>query len=159
MGKITEEEKLEYTKAQDSAEHYNTIMWTLINIGLGLSLLILYTATTGNSDYILKQPMLIFGLAILAYFSLIIHKSNINKLLKYDICKKIENKHPKKFIGQNNKIASGIIPYLILGIGKIFIFSIYFSSIKEIIVKNIILGLITIETAYILDYFLEELKL
>lgn len=97
---ITREIRLvEYQKAQDSAEHHNTIMWTLINVGIGFSLTILYLVWTQSLNILTKLVFLFTGTFVLFYFSFIIEKTNETKNLKYNICKRIEKDY--NFIGQN----------------------------------------------------------
>jgi hypothetical protein len=80
-----------YQKAQDSAEHHNKIMWTLIYVGIGLSLWILYSVLSKRDISVyLKFAMLFFGAFVLWYFNIIIEKSNKRKNQCYKICHDIE---------------------------------------------------------------------
>jgi hypothetical protein len=141
--KETEEERIkrevrliEYQKAQDSAEHHNNIMWTLINVGIGFSLTILYLAYT-NLEILIKLILLFIGSFALFYFSFIIESSNEMKNKKYDICKQIEKEH--NFIGQNNSIENLKISKMIDGM-KIFrlmkatLWILYVASIANLII-------------------------
>jgi len=90
---------IEYQKAQDSAEHHNNLMWTLIATGIGFSITILYLVWTQSLDIFTKLIFLFIGSFVLFYFSFIIEVSNENKRMKYNICKEIEKEY--KFIGQH----------------------------------------------------------
>ena len=98
---MEEKVSLEYQKAQDSAEHYNTMIWTLISVGVGLSLTILYIIQSQEQDPLLELVMSFIGLFVLFYFSYLIESANEKKKWKYHICKKIEREN--NFIGQNIK--------------------------------------------------------
>ena len=99
---------IEYQKAQDSAEHYDTMTWTLMSVGIGFSLLMLKVVILDLKesmnlliDILTLQGIILFlGTASLTYFGLLIRGANQKKLLKYEICKKIELEN-KGFIGQN----------------------------------------------------------
>jgi hypothetical protein len=94
---------LTYQKAQDLAEHYNTVMWTLIYIGIGLSLWILYLVWVKRPEISvgLKLVMLLLGSLILFYFSSIIEKSNEKKNRCFKICREIEKEERNNFDCQN----------------------------------------------------------
>ena len=47
---LSEKVSLEYQKAQDSAEHYNTMIWALTPVLLGFSIYILYLIYS-NEDH------------------------------------------------------------------------------------------------------------
>ncbi|MEK6947713.1 MAG: hypothetical protein AABX19_00565 [Nanoarchaeota archaeon] len=87
---------LEYETAQNSAEHYNTMVWTLISVGLGLSIIILNkivlekTETIIFDEIIAKLLLSIIGILIVIYFTMLIERANKKKCLKYKICKDIE---------------------------------------------------------------------
>jgi hypothetical protein len=108
MKKESEEDKIkrevrlvEYQKAQDSAEHHNNLVWTLTNLGIGLSLIILYVSWTDKSiDSYIKEGLLFIGCLIFMYFSSIIENSNKKKNEKYKLCQDIEKEYP--FIGQHS---------------------------------------------------------
>lgn len=91
--KITEEDSLIYQKAQDSAEHYNTMIWTLTSVLLAFSITILYLVSTNNYAILLNIILLLFGFFSLFYFSTLIELANETKCHNYDICKKIETEY------------------------------------------------------------------
>jgi hypothetical protein len=84
-----------YQKAQDSAEHYNNMSWTLITVGLGFSLTILYKSLTMEGAH-LKLGMLIVGLLVVRYFSYLIEGAQEKKEWKYFYCQKIEEESLKR---------------------------------------------------------------
>ncbi|MBS3070760.1 hypothetical protein J4407_00455 [Candidatus Pacearchaeota archaeon] len=143
---------VEYQKAQDSAEHHNNIMWTLIYIGIGLSLFILYKFYTEN--YPLEEEMLIFGMVILSYFSFIIYQSNLNKFLKYGICKEIEKKHKKYFLGQHTKTGSRVLSYFFLNVIISTLLYTYILSLPQKYVSFIYVGwfFIILQIFYVIEY-------
>jgi len=96
---IPERISLEYQKAQDSAEHYDTMVWTLISLGIVASALILYQVWSKNEYNPHGLLLLFMGAFILFYFSYLIESANEKKNLKYAVCKKIEREY--NFIGQN----------------------------------------------------------
>ena len=119
---------VEYQKAQDSAEHYNTMIWTLVSLGFALSLWIInnfYTNKSIEPDYLLLT--LFFGTFVLAYFSKLVEKANKNKNLKYDICKDIEEKYG--FVGKQHINTSGSSGIGIFRFITLFIFAGYFATI------------------------------
>lgn len=135
---------IEYEKAQDSAEHHNNSMWTLIYMGLGLSILILYVFWTIDTRVdsvkidLPKYMMLSFGSIILGYFSKIIEDTHKNKKIKYKICKEIEKKH--HFIGQHFKTKNQKnfnINFLRIIIIGIFIFYIVSVGLYSFILNNL----------------------
>ncbi len=79
----------EYEKAQDSAEHYNTIMWTLTPVLMGLSIYILYLVFSEDYNPNLKIGLLFIGAISLFYFSFVIETAHEKKKLKYGICKEL----------------------------------------------------------------------
>lgn len=95
---------VEYQKAQDSAEHYDTMIWIMIPILLGFSISILYLVFY-PSEFILpinlKLVLLIFGGFSLFYFGFLIESANQKKQYKYSICKDIEKKY--KFIFKQHR--------------------------------------------------------
>ncbi len=107
MDEIT---KLEYEKAQDSAEHYNTMTWTLISIIFVFSLLVLRTILLDiNSSgwqfsligkYTIINGILLVGTLSWIYFGYLIEGANQKKKWKYIVCQEIEKKN-KKFLGQH----------------------------------------------------------
>lgn len=101
---MDKEEKIliEYQKAQDSAEHYNTIVWTLMSVGIGLSLIILYKVHSQEQNPLLEMIMLFVGMFVLFYFSYLIESATERKMWKYYVCQRIEWENG--FIGQNRKI-------------------------------------------------------
>mgnify|MGYP001603190727 CR=1 FL=1 len=99
MKDIKNKSALEYQKAQDSAEHYNTMIWTLISVLLGFSLIILYRVNTDSINNQIKVVLLSIGTLSFLYFSFLIESANEKKLHKYKICKIIEKKYG--FQGQN----------------------------------------------------------
>ena len=100
---------VEYQKAQDSAEHYNTMTWTLISILFAFSLLILRTIlldinSSGWQFSLLGKWTVINGILLIGtlswiYFVYLIEGANQKKKLKYLICQEIEKKN-KEFLGQ-----------------------------------------------------------
>ena len=92
--------EVEYEKAQDSAEHYDTMVWTLISVGMGFSILILKTALLdiNKENLYLIEPfpflslLFFLGAATLIYFGHLIEGANEKRNFKYNICKKIELK-------------------------------------------------------------------
>ncbi len=98
----------EYQKAQDSAEHYNTMTWTLISVGIGFSLLLLKSAlfdVEGAGELLIDkltlQSLIFFlGSTTLMYFGMLVYGANQKKIFKYKICQKIELEN-ENFIGQN----------------------------------------------------------
>ena len=148
----------EYEKAQDSAEHHNSLMWNLIYIGIGLSLFILYIFLKGEIPSQLIRLFLVFGAIVLAYFSFIIHKSNIIKFQKYRICKEIEEKYKGKFNGQHRKIEEdNIISHLALFLIKSTIFYAYIIAIGDTL-GYILSVFIIFEVAYFIRYVWNENK-
>lgn len=104
QNEISKEVLIEYQKAQDSAEHYNTMTWTLVSMGIGFSLTILYMVVVLDN---IKNPLLnlialFTGAFVLFYFSFLIESAYEKKVFKYKICQKIERK--LGFIGQNCKV-------------------------------------------------------
>ncbi len=101
---------LEYEKSQDSAEHYNTMVWTLISIIFAFSLLILRTIlldinSSGWTFSLVGKFTIINGLLLIGtlswiYFGYLIEGANEKKKWKYFICQEIEKKN-KSFLGQN----------------------------------------------------------
>ncbi|HLD12715.1 MAG TPA: hypothetical protein VJB87_03930 [Candidatus Nanoarchaeia archaeon] len=82
-----------YEKAQDSAEHYNTMTWSLISILLVGSLTIFYSAFE-----IVRTPFIRFiffsgGLFILIYFHHLFIRADIIRLFNYKVCQKIEENY------------------------------------------------------------------
>ena len=153
----------EYQKAQDSAEHHNTIMWTLINVGIGFSLTILYLVwTTQNLDALTKLISLFIGALTLFYFSFIIETSNERIKIKYNLCKQIEKEY--KFIGQHSLIKDflgikngGI---MILRLMKLILFFMYLLSIIVLLTKVefnlfILIGVIFSIPAVIISMIIE----
>jgi hypothetical protein len=98
----------EYQKAQDSAEHYNTMVWTLFAVGVGFALIMLKVTLLDLKEEMnllvevltLKSLILFLGAASLTYFGSLIRGADQKKHFKYEICKKIELEN-KNFIGQN----------------------------------------------------------
>ncbi len=76
---MIEKQEILYQKAQDSAEHHNTIMWHLIYIGFGLSLWINYTVMSNMAKGIINTSsnllLLFFGSLTFFYFIRIIEIS------------------------------------------------------------------------------------
>ncbi|MEK6844604.1 MAG: hypothetical protein AABX83_04235 [Nanoarchaeota archaeon] len=107
---ISEEQMLEYEKAQDSAEHYNTMVWTLISLILAFSLLIIKTIlldinSSGWTFHLIGKWTIISGILLIGtlswmYFGYLIEGANQKKKWKYIICQEIEKRN-KKFLGQN----------------------------------------------------------
>ncbi len=91
-----------YEKSQDSAEHYNTMTWTLMSILLGFSLYILKLVWMEQNKVQLELMALYFGIGGLIYFSYLIESANEKKLLKYYICKYIKERY--KLIKQNQLV-------------------------------------------------------
>ncbi len=116
---------IEYQKAQDSAEHHNTMIWTLMSLGIALSLWILHISWTRKDlDPLYSLIILFFGAYILFYFSYLIEKANKIKKLKYDICKDIEDEFDffAKQHKKSNSKGSGIKLFTTI---KIVIFLFY----------------------------------
>jgi len=97
---------LEYQKSQDSAEHFNNMIWHLTSLLVGFSIIALYIYFKDfpNKDIIttketLRHLILIAGTISTFYVSYLIESSNSKKILKYEICKTIEKRYD--FIGQN----------------------------------------------------------
>ncbi len=131
---VPEKVLIEYQKAQDSAEHYNTMIWILTPVLLGFSISILYLIFSNNYNPIFNIFLLIFGSFSLFYFSLLIESANEKKLHKYRICKKIEKDY--KFYGNNRGIerlylAKNIIfnGMTLLRIAKIVLLFVYIFSL------------------------------
>lgn len=97
---------VEYEKAQDSAEHYNSLLWTLISVGIGLSLIILYKLPTEVPDPMIALVVIFVGMFTFNYFSNIVEAAHRKKCLKYELCKKIEKEWG--FYGHNLK--SDLVP-------------------------------------------------
>jgi len=99
-----------YSKAQDSAEHHNRIMWHLIYIGFGLSLWINYTVMTIMAKGIINTAsnliLLFFGSLTFFYFNKVIEISNKRRTDKIKFCAKYENNKFKKPSLPFNKIKS-----------------------------------------------------
>lgn len=126
-----EKDMIEYQKSQDSAEHFNTMIWILIPIFISIMGSILsYSYINTYPD--IKNGELItiilgIGLFTLTYFIVIIDGANNKKILKYNICKSIEQKY--NFIGQNKLVEKlpNIIPGMnIFRIGIYLILLFYF---------------------------------
>lgn len=169
---------IEYEKAQDSAEHHNNNMWTLIHIGLGLSVIILYAFWTIDTrvDYVKidlpKYMMLFFGSIILGYFGKIIEDAHKNKKIKYNICQEIENKY--HFIGQHSKTKNQknfninvlriiIIFIFIFYISSLFLYSFILNNLNQFSILHIIPGILiyTISIIFIVfevTYFWDNSK-
>ena len=96
---IEEKRMIEYQKAQDSAEHYNTMMWTLMALGIVGSLTILHIFWTNRPEITYSLMMLFVGVFVLFYFSYLIEGAHEKKKWKYKICKDIERDYG--FLGQN----------------------------------------------------------
>jgi hypothetical protein len=107
--------RLEYEKAQDSAEHYNTMTWTLIAAGIGLSLLLLKFTLfdlAGKeffqvNHYSLQNLMIFIGVFVIIYFRYLVEAADEKKRFKYGICKIIEERYD--FYGQNLKVSDLLI--------------------------------------------------
>lgn len=93
---------IEYQKAQDSAEHYNNMIWTLMSLGVVGSLIILHLFWTTEFEILYSLIMLFIGSFVLFYFSYLIETADEKKKWKYLICQKIEQEY--NFIGQNSGI-------------------------------------------------------
>jgi len=96
---------LEYERAQESAQHYNTMIWTLVSIGIAFSILILKTVLYEELktewiryNFLIGLITLFLGFYSLFYFGLLIEKANEKMRFKYDICKAIEEKHKKDLV-------------------------------------------------------------
>ena len=125
---------VEYQQAQKSAEHHNKIMWTLIHIGIGSSLIIFYTMLVAKIAVEAKIAILFFGALILFYFNKIIEKSNKTKNYMWDVCQKIEDETPNlrykihqgtKKLHSKEKLES----LAILRLGNSLLFFVYLISI------------------------------
>lgn len=127
--RLPDKVSLEYQKAQDSAEHYNTMIWTLISVGIALSLVILYKVLSEDLGHLLELTLVFIGTFTLFYFSYLIETANERKNFKYGICKKIEESYG--FMGQNKGVESLPISsnekgmYMLRWI-KLMLFCIYF---------------------------------
>ena len=107
--------KLEYEKTQDSAEHYNTMTWTLIAVGIGFSLLLLkFTLLDlleenffNVNNYSLQNLAISIGLFVILYFRNLVEGASEKKVFKYGICKIIEKEN--NFYGQNSEIDNLLI--------------------------------------------------
>lgn len=123
---------LEYQKAQDSAEYYNTMIWTLVSLVLGFSISIFYLVLKDNVEKLGDPTSIILlgaGSLVLVCFSILVEGANDKKILKYSICKEIENK--LGFIGQNLLTAHKNIFTTGLGMknlrrGKLLLLVLYF---------------------------------
>ena len=136
---IPEVSLLEYQKAQDSAEHYNTMIWTLISIGIGFSLLILKVVWFEDNDSLLELISLFFGFFSLFYFSFLIESANEKKLLKYHVCKEIETQYG--FIGQNfltDKLPLSKLKLKGIDIIRIIKFLLFFFYFGSVLVTGIV---------------------
>ena len=108
--KLNEMQMLEYEKAQDSAEHYNIMVWTLISIIFAFSLLILRTILLDiNSSgwtfslvgkFTVINGLLLIGTLSWVYFGYLIEGADEKKKWKHFICQEIEKRN-KDFFGQN----------------------------------------------------------
>lgn len=101
--------RTEYEKAQDSAEHYNQMIWILIPAFFGF---VFYIVANYDSLKIpfLDQPGLIMVASFALFFmGILVEGAHAKVLLKYNICKTIEKQ--MKFIGQNSLVDN-------LGIGQ-----------------------------------------
>lgn len=82
----------EYEKAQDSAEHYNTMIWILIPIMFGFCLYMIKFSLFEKGILLLFRAIaIIFGAAGLFFFSYLIESANEKKQLSYETCKRIES--------------------------------------------------------------------
>ncbi|MFA7708074.1 MAG: hypothetical protein WCX73_03930 [Candidatus Pacearchaeota archaeon] len=129
---MEEKRLVEYQKAQDSAEHYNSMIWTLMALGIASSLTILHIFWTNRPEIIYSLIMLFTGAFILFYFSYLIEGAHEKKRLKYSICKKIEKENG--FLGQNLETDNLLISRNKYGISifrimKITLFGLYFLTI------------------------------
>ena len=115
--KLSDKTLVEYQKAQDSAEHYNNMIWTLMSLGVAASLLILNKFWTDRPEILYSLVLLFMGSFILFYFSYLIENAHEKKEWKYGICKRIEKDY--SFIGQNFGVETLPISKLKMGM-KIF---------------------------------------
>lgn len=103
MNDLLQKRFIEYEKAQDSAEHYNTMCWTLTSLLLAFSISIVSILfnSLNNPNPTIYFKIILFGggLFSLIYFNFLIEKANAIKEIKYHLCKKIESRH--LFLGQN----------------------------------------------------------
>lgn len=127
---------LEYEKAQDSAEHYNTMIWTLISVGLGLSLFILKfvwfesSILSGRDNSLIKVIALGLGSLSLFYFSYLIKSADRIKDMKYLICKDIEfNEEYKYKANLKTEVIKKRKGIWFSNIGVFLLFVLYLSSI------------------------------
>ncbi len=75
--------------AQQSAEHYNIMIWTIFSVGVALSLLILFEVWSAKLDIRAMQfVMSFFGLLVLFYCALAIESFGQKRSLMYEICNK-----------------------------------------------------------------------
>ena len=91
--KITPEVIMGYEKAQDSAEHHNTMIWVLMPIALSFwlyMLKILFLERTLEGPYWVPFVILSFAVSSMVIFSSLIESANEKKMLKYELCKAIE---------------------------------------------------------------------
>lgn len=95
---LLQERLVEYEKAQDSAEHYNTMVWTLVSIGIGFSLTILYKVWTVTLNDFRGTFMLYIGFFSLFYFGFLIESANEKRTMKYKICQEIEKRKNSNFL-------------------------------------------------------------
>jgi len=117
---------IEYQKAQDSAEHYNNMVWVLIPVGFGLSLILLNFTLFGLPEGIffgfnkpsLQSLMILINMFILTYFTYLVEGAILTIRLKYKICKRIERENKFLFYKQHLKTKK-LMPYN-LGLGDVF---------------------------------------
>ncbi len=126
---------IEYRTARDSANHYNTLIWTLVSLGIASSLIILYKFWANRPESNLGSMMLFIGAFILYYFSFIIESTNARKVLNYKICEKIEKEYDFIIKNKLKKLPLEKFNYFegpginVLRIMKIVLFFIYILSI------------------------------
>lgn len=127
---------IEYQKAQDSAEHFDTMIWTLISIGIVASIIIFHIFWTDRPENIVYALiMLISGAFIIYYFSFLIEKANQIKIMKYDRCKDIEKDLGlKQHIEVNDLSLSRKLPGIkIFRLARLIIYFAYVLSINSVL--------------------------
>ncbi|MCX6579101.1 MAG: hypothetical protein NT166_02835 [Candidatus Aminicenantes bacterium] len=95
-GELTREEKIlleEYKAAQDSAQHHDTLVWTVTSIFWAANIILVGTVLTAINQYKLKcLPFVLSFLGICLCLSVCAFTGQFNYIMrqKYIRCKKIE---------------------------------------------------------------------
>jgi len=155
--KKEEKRMIEYQKAQDSAEYYNSMIWTLMSIGIAVSLIILHIFWTNRPEILYSLAMLFIGAFVLFYFSYLIEGAHEKKKYKYGICKKIEREY--RFLGQNfgvdnlpiskNKYGIKMFRWMKITLFLLYLFSIIF-GLGSAVIEGKVSSILTWSTIFVL---------